>query len=356
MVRYLVGAVSVALLTGAWNARTGAERARTPLLLVRVLEDASRQPLPNAEVIDRETGQSRFTNAEGETRLPFPPSGHLRLRVRQLGFQFVERDVARSTAPDATLDTIAISLARVAYTLPDVTTLATSSCAPDGDPVARTLSALALGQLRMGAERYETLRKTYPFHITQKRRTVRYFADGKPREIREGNERASSDDWGERYRPGRVIDRSSAGFSAPLLFLASLGDSVFWAHHCFTVRGVESFAADRVLRLEFVPSPMVTTVDWMGTALIDSATSVLRRVEFQMSGLAEKDVPRRLEGFTTFRWPSPYIVVPDSTFAMWWRRDLDTAPGSWTGPDVVQLIHVLEVNYRKKKPPASSTR
>jgi len=67
-------------------------------------------------------------------------------------------------------------------------------------------------------------------------------------------------------------------------------------------------------------------------------------------------VPRRLEGFTTFRSPSPFIVVPDSTVAMWWRREASTYTNGWKGPDVVQLLQLQSVTYRKATPPTDVRR
>lgn len=61
--------------------------------------------------------------------------------------------------------------------------------------------------------------------------------------------------------------------------------------------------------------------------LLDSATSLLRRVEFRLDRLQPRDTPTRLEGYTTFTSPSPYVVLPDSTVAGWWR----TAPGDRKG-------------------------
>ena len=130
---------------------------------------------------------------------------------------------------------------------------------------------------------------------------------------------------------------------------------MFWRHHCFAVRGIETLAQDRVLRLDFIPIPTVTEPDWMGTAFVDSATSMLRRVEFQITGLHENEVPQRLEGYTTFRSPSPFIVIPDSTVGLWWRREPGTYKPPWTGPDVVQLLQLLGVTYRKETPPAGES-
>lgn len=326
-----------------------------PFLLVRVLEETTLQPLPNAEVIDLDSGARRFTGVGGEAVVAWPASGRLRLRVRQLGFQYADRDVARATTGAAADDTLIVTLHRIAYGLPRVISRAESGCAPGDDPAAKVLSIAALAQLRMSAERYDTFRKAYPFRIRQLRRTIRFNADGSARTVREGTEVAAANEWGEPYRRGKVIDRSSRGFSVPLLFLSALADSVFWEHHCFAVRGMESLRDARVLRLEFVPALGIETVDWAGTAFVDSATSMLRRVEFQLAGLRDDDDPRRLEGYTTFRSPSPFIVVPDSTVAMWWRRDPSVA-GAWTGPDVIQVLRLLEVTYRKAKPPPAATR
>lgn len=325
----------------------------SPTLLVRVRESVSQQPLPNAEVIDLDGGARRFTGAEGEARLAWPGNGRLRVRVRQLGFQFVDQVVSRAvTSESASGDTLTVTLTRVAYALPSVTTRE-SGCSPNADSVTKALSVLALSQLSMGAERYDAFRRAYPFEMRQLRRTLRFNLDGSTRDVRESTEQATSAEWGERYEPGRVIDRSSRGFSARLLFLSALADPVFWRHHCFSVLGVESLGQDRVLRLTFTPTPSVTEPDWMGTAFVDSASSMLRRVEFQLAGLRDDDVPRRLEGYTTFRSPSPFIVIPDSTVALWWRREVNGPTPAWSGPDVVQLLQVLTVKYRKATPPGA---
>jgi len=86
----------VALVALTLAATRAASPQGTPALVIRVLERTTQQPLPNAEVIDLDGGARRFTNAEGEARLGWGPTGRLRLRVRQLGFQFVEQDVTRT--------------------------------------------------------------------------------------------------------------------------------------------------------------------------------------------------------------------------------------------------------------------
>jgi hypothetical protein len=325
-------------------------RPQPSTLTVRVHEDATRRPLPNAEVVDLGSGMHRFTNEQGEARLVWPAGGTLRLRVRQLGFQMVERTVTRADG-SPTVDTITFVLKPIPFVLPSVVTTATDRCDEDVDSLARRLSLPALEHLRLGAERYEAFRRAYPFHVRQTRRTISIDSAGKPKHVRQVEERARSEDWGEPYRPGRIVHRTPLGFSVPILFLSALADPDFWERHCFVVRGVEGLHERRVLRLEFTPARGVHGAEWAGAAFTDSVTSILRRVEFTLAGLRKDDSPTRLEGYTTFTSPSPFIAIPESTVAVWWRRPpRDTA---WGMPDVVQLLRVIELQYRKAKPPGS---
>jgi hypothetical protein len=157
-------------------------------------------------------------------------------------------------------------------------------------------------------------------------------------------------EWGDRYEPGNVLHRERLGFTVSLLFVHSLADPVFWDRHCLVARAVERRDGQPWLRLDFAPARDVTTPDWQGSAWLDSATSVLRRIEFRLTGLADDDSPRRLEGYTTFSAPSPFITIPDSSVAYWWRR----SPASeleWGKPDVLQLLHVTAIEYSGARPP-----
>lgn len=308
------------VVVGALGLAPALALAQSGSLVVRVLSDEFRAPLPNAELIDLVSGRRRFTNEAGEARLTFPPNGELRIRVRQLGFRFQERTLTRPTT--AASDTAQFVLQRVAWALPSVATTTAKNCPAEPDSSAHALSAWALEQLRQGAERYREFRSSYPFEVHVVRRTAytNVARDSTPM-VREQKERERSESWGDAYEPGRIIDRTDRGFSVPILFIAALADSVFWEHHCFTATGVEDAAAGRVVRLRFYRVIGARDVDWEGAALIDSATSILRRVEFRLAGLDQANVPKAFEGYTTFATPSPYIVIPDTTVAMWWRRD-----------------------------------
>lgn len=317
-------------------------------MVVRVTDAGDEAPLVNAEVIDRASGIGHLTREAGTVRIRMPRADTLALRVRQLGYAFTDL-VVRARELRGEADTVHVRLARVAYALPSVSTTTARDC-PAVDAAARPLAIWALGQLRESAERYEAFRKAYPFRVELERRTSRRrrpdaaFSESRQRE------RGESSEWGDRYRPGEVVRIEPLGYSLPILFIATLGDARFWDHHCVTNAAVEGDSAGRRVRLRFVPSPSAPGSDWSGDALIDSASSLLQRVEFRLV-VAQREGPRRFEGFTTFRSPSPLIVVPDSTAAIWWRN-VPADGVTWGEPDVVQLVLLDKLTFRKAKPPS----
>jgi len=323
-------------LATAWLA------AQPPTLVVRVRDEVTGRPLPNAEVVDVGTGASRLTDARGEVRLTRSPG--LRVRVRQIGFQFAERDVPQDA------DTLTVVLRHVAYTLGPVVTHARVSCDSTVDTLAARLAAPALEQLRLGAGRYDEFRRAYPFRVTVERRTVHPDRDGTVHRVLVQREETTSERWDEPYRPGRVVERTSVGFSVPILFVSALADQRFWDRHCFAALGTESLAGRRVVRLTFTPARGVRDAEWEGVAFVDSASSLLRRVEFRLANLLEEGgSPSRLEGFITFSSPSPYVAMPESTLALWWRDP--PSHGEWGTANTLQLLHVVGLKYRKASPP-----
>ena len=315
-------------------------------LLVKVLDD-NRRPLQNAEVIDVESATGRFTNDSGVVRVPWPQSRRLHLRIRQLGFKPVDR-VVDADSGSSRRDSLTVVLDRVAFALPPIVTREAQRC-EEIDSAASFRAVPALEQLRLGAERYARFRESYPFRVDVERKTITLTEDGKPKSVRLDKEHANSEDWGDRYVPGEIVHRERLGFSVSILFLAALGDSSFWTRHCFAVRGISTLENRRVVEMDFSPASGTHDPEWQGTAFIDSATSVLTRLKFRLDGLPEDETPRRLEGYATFMSPSPYITIPDSIVAYWWRRG-PSALGDWKSPDIVQLIHVLNIRYRKQAP------
>jgi hypothetical protein len=315
------------------------------LLTVTVVDSMSRRPLPNADIADLVSGQHRITDENGRASLTWPSDGKMRLRVRQVGYQPRQSVLERK----ATGGVITVAMNKVAYLLSDVRS--TGRCATTQvDSSLLDLSVVALDQLKQAAEKYDEFRRTYPFEVTLERRTAAIPERGDVKRILVSKEKFRSENLESKYRPGDIIERSYRDFAAPILLLSNLADSVFWEHHCFLARGFQWYQGDRVVRLEFSPTADIKGPDYKGSALLDSATSMLLRIDFQLANVRPGHRPVQLVGYTTFTSPSPFAVLPDSTVAVWWLKARDNS--SWERPDYVQSLHVEEVKYRKQTPPS----
>ncbi len=315
---------------------------------INVIDAGGRYPLVNADVTDLATGQHRFTNELGQARLPWASDGQLRLRIREVGYKPVTRTLKRDAA---SAEATTFALSKVAYVISPVK--ATSHCVTTDDSASLALSVSVLDQLKQGAEKYNEFRRLYPFTASVERRTALVPEKGPVKRILREKEEFKSENWEEPYRPGDIVEYSRDGFKAPILFLSTLGDSVFWENHCFIARGIETFRDQRAVRLEFSPIPSLRGPDWTGSAMLDSATSQLVRVEFRLANLNPDKGLRRLEGYQTFRSPSPFVMIPDTVAAIWWTREKWVDARNPDRPDVAQSLRIDSLLYRKAKPPAN---
>ena len=318
------------------------------MLVVHVVDSASRIALSNAEVTAASV--RKLTDRDGNARFPWPADGTLEIRVRQLGFRYARRTLHRGTSATAREDTAVVALRPAAFALPQMATQADARCEGTPDSATLALSTSSMELLRFGAEQYANFRIRYPFHVTLARRTVR-SALPKAQRVEESKEVAESETYGDPYKPGQVISRIPNGYFVPVLFVEALADSAFWNRHCFLAKGVESRDGRRVIRLDFTPSRDVRAPDWAGSAWIDSAASVLRRVDFRLVNVRARGAPTRYEGYTTFAMPSPFIAVPDSTVAWWWSESKPSPGDDMFTADVLQFLTTRELAYRYEKPP-----
>jgi hypothetical protein len=333
----LIGALSPAPLTSRYS--------QPSTVTITVLDAGARYPLSNADVINLENGQHRFTDEHGQVTLPWPATRTFAIRVRELGYQPIERTLRLGAISE---DATTFALSRVAYVIPAVKS--TSHCATAADSASLALSVTVLDQLRQGAEKYNEFRRLYPFEMHIERRTASVPPSGRISKYYVSHEIYRSEDEGTGYRPGDIVQYKRGDFLVPILILPNLADTVFWDHHCFIAEGVEQYLGARAFRLDFAPSSDVTGPDWEGSAFIDSATSLLRRIDFRLVHPPGRSGPRRLEGYTTFSSPSPYIIIPDTTGASWWMRSRDDKNG-WGEPDFAQVLFIEELTYKKAKPP-----
>lgn len=350
---YVVGVAGVVVCTtSAWSSPSPQRATRAALpatLLIRVIDSVARQPLPNAEVTAAPL--RRLTDGRGEARFTWPEEGRLRVRVRQIGFRYVEQVLSRGSSTTASEDTVTIALGRAAFALPQVEIIAQRRCAPITDSATLALSTSTMDLLRFGAQQYESFRLAYPFDVTLDRHTRWNPMAGARARSERRKEETHSEGWGDRYRPTQVLQRNGADYFVPLLFVSTLADSVFWDRHCFVARGVKERDGRRMIQLDFSAARGIREVEWEGSAWLDSAAGVLRRVDFRLANLRYGAGPRRFEGYITFAVPSPYIAIPDSTVAWWSSRTLPPPGSADLDVEARQVIVAERVVYRGRVPP-----
>jgi hypothetical protein len=268
----------------------------------------------------------------------------VRVRVRQIGYVPVERTVAAAGAEAE------LRLERLPLVLPARRTTSATGCATYADAAERERAVAVYARLREAAEQYEAFRRAYPFDAQVESRIANPRTGGGRRwVVRVTAERYASDRWAGEYRPGNVVRADGPSFRADILFVSTLADERFWEHHCFAVDGAVALGGRPALRVTFAPTERTRGPDWAGAAVLDSATSQLLRVEFRLERPVRSG-PRRLEGYTTFMTPSPFVAVPESTLAVWWDREPE-GPAEWGTADAVQLVHVQRLSYRRARPP-----
>src|SRR3954470_24534466 len=131
----LIGALSPAALTS--------RHFQPSTVTITVLDAGARYPLSNADVINLENGQHRFTDDHGRVTLPWPATRTFAIRVRELGYQPIERTLQLGAISE---DATTFALSRVAYVIPAVKS--TSHCATTADSASLALSVAVLDQLR----------------------------------------------------------------------------------------------------------------------------------------------------------------------------------------------------------------
>ena len=319
-------------------------------LLLRVIDSATRAPVPNAEVTAH--GRRGITDGRGEVRVAYPDDGELRVRIRQIGFRYADRTFHRDASRTGE-DTVVVALVRIGWALPQVVVRAERHCSESVEPSQAALTQASMELLRFGAEQFENFRRAYPFDFTLEQRTAAVAPAGSARpKAKVQVDTIASITWGDRYTPGKVVvEQGRDQYFVPLLFVSALADSAFWDLHCFVARGVESRDGRRLIRLDFAPTLDVRDPDWEGSAWLDSARSVLARVDFRLTNLRGLIGPQRFDGYTVFTTPTPYIARPDSTVASW----ITAVPGGPYGyvkrSGGSQSLVIRDVQYRGRKPP-----
>ena len=272
--------------------------------------------MPNAEI----TAASRrgLTDVQGEVRVLYPEDGVLRVRVRQLGFRYVDRTFRRDPSSRSEEDTAVVALVRMGFALPQVVVRAERRCQDGGEPARVALSQASMELLRFGAEQFENFRRAYPFDLTHGAAHVRRRRPGgTATEGGGGHDRVervgrSVHPWegGGGSGSRRVLRAAAVRLRARRLGV--LGPTLLHRARRASraTAGVSSASTSHRRSTS-------TTPTGKGSAWLDSARSVLARVDFRLTNLRRLVGPQQFEGYTVFSTPTPYIAMPDSTVASW---------------------------------------
>ncbi len=270
-------------------------------------------PVGYALLILVERNQRVFATEGGRFSFAGLSSGTVTLRVQQIGYRSVLLRLvvdARSNAPASGLE---IPLASQVVRLPEITVEA-QACPAEGEPREEDGGVgTILDELFKNGERLLTLQRTYPYRATMQHQTVvldsnrvrlSRHVDTLEIDSRElpAYERGNVIRLVQTRDLGRITFRNYANY-----FQASdLARPEFRNTHCFWYAGLDSVRGFPAYRIQFRPLPRVTTPDWAGSLLIDSASMHLLRSVARLVNL-----PREGAAFSAAECSALYVqLVP----------------------------------------------
>jgi hypothetical protein len=272
-------------------------------------------PVSYAVVGAKPGAPERFTGSDGQFRLRDLEPGKIALSARHIGYAPLDTtiDVAAGDSVDLRLE-----LALITIKLPAVHSLA-QRCAHPGDLNANLSAELLVlfDQVKQNAERNRLLSSSYPFEVIVERKITRVEPALEARFVAYDTVVRSSDrPW--RYQPGnmlgtREIESGAFGgrwYTITMPELADFADRGFLDNHCFDFGGEEVLDGDTLLRMDFVPAPVVHTPDVGGSIFLDRKTYQIRMMRLALVNLT-KQLRDQISGQSIIaRFKEPFAGVP----------------------------------------------
>jgi hypothetical protein len=266
---------------------------------------------PNGEplrysTIDVAGGESRFTTEEGKFNFTVPKPGTYQLRVKHLGFTAL--DTAITVGAEARM-ALTLMLKPVALHLSKVEVRDKNSCRSGRTP--GTNLYIALEELRKNAERDRILRNSYPFVYKLARRYDSFSAGRNESPIVKQDTAVFSSRTNDAYRPGNIFMSTQGGRGTRevrIPSLSDLADDVFMRSHCFSFGGLQETDDAVAYRIDFTPAPNIASSDFEGSAYLDTATYMIRQLEFRITRPERVNVTA-LNVKTTFRELFPGLAL-----------------------------------------------
>jgi hypothetical protein len=286
-----------------------------------VVVDSSGARVPFAIVTLADSSRAVLTDSRGLFQITDLSRGRYGVRVRQIGFRPVEREMETSDPLAAVRDTFRLD--RLAVMLEMVSVGPTAACRKTGFAAANGGAATRLfDQLSLNTQRWMMIRAAAPDSIRYEQIRSYHGPDGTLLgEKTDTVSRASVRP--EKYQPGAMLRQGSNGqLTLVIPAIDELGDARFLNTHCFRYVAQESLGARIAHRIDFEPADDITGVDVRGSVWLDTESSFLLQIEYHITGL---DTPPRGVG--------AYKPVVKSTFVI----GSDGAPRLATGTITQQL-------------------
>lgn len=314
-------------------------------------------PLGHAVIAVPELGIERFTGERGAVIVAARP-GPLRVSVKRLGFEPKDTVLQVSDAPT---QVIAVTLTRLTIQLDSVRVEAWPACTEPGPPSADAGSgadaAHVLEQLRQNAERFDLLRRSFPF-IYSTERVFTYRLGEAPEVTQAVDTMLLSGDPPWRYRPGTLLASSRAGlilnrrtYTMRLPTLSDFASRAFVETHCFHLAGIEEKAGQRLLRMDIVAAERLRSSDVNVTVWLDTADFRLRFAAMELTR-----IPSQIRGLTRMTSEVTYLELIPFVPVMFFTVGENLERGS-AGEErrLLERQQVLDVRYLGPRPDSTGT-
>jgi hypothetical protein len=328
--------------------------AQTATIGGRVVVKGSEVAVGYAVVAARPAARELFANAEGRFLLREVKPGRVTLTVRHIGY--APLDTAFTVAAGDSLH-VTLELALVTIRLPAVHSLATACLHPGFlDPKVGLELATLFAQVKENADRNRLLSRSYPFELDVERKITKPEPALEARFVAYDTIVKSSErEW--RYAPGKMLgtreypDGVFAGKWSTLTMpeLADFADERFLNNHCFDFAGTDVVDGDTLLRIDFMPAPVVREPDVAGSIYLDPKTFQLR-----MTLLSLVNLNRHLRGLLAgqsiradFKEAIPGVSVLDRVSSVVFPKDDDKAPAR---EPATETHRILAIRFLRGRP------
>jgi hypothetical protein len=309
-------------------------------------------PLSHAVIAVPALGIERFSGERGAVIVAARP-GPMRVTVKRLGYEPKDTVLQVTEAPT---QVVSIALTRLLLVLDEVRVAAWPACTEPGAPSPDTApgagAARVLEQLRQNAERFDLLRRTYPF-IYSAERMFTYRLGEAPEVTQLVDTMLLSGDPPWAYRPGTLLASSRAGlilnrrtYTMRLPTLSDFASRAFVETHCFHLAGVEEKAGQRLLRMDIVASERLRSSDVNVTVWLDTADFRLRFAAMELTR-----IPSQIRGLTRMTSEVTYLELIPFVPVMFFTVGENLERGS-AGEErrLLERQQVLDVRYLGPRP------